>query len=207
MNFGALEPELLADREKYADTCVAVSDEVAIFANEGGHFWAYNRETQKFFGKYSDEKDEFHKNSITCIHIHPLRPEYVVLGFQGGQIVLVDLTDYDKNMHIKSRKIIKDHHKGSPLVSVKFCDWIKEREGTDDKSAPSKADPQAWMIASIDLMGRVVITTVTKWGLGILNTNKFVILDPTKQNLDMQINFDLDKYQVMQPRFHDKIFP
>ena len=33
---------------------------------------------------------------------------------------------------------VKDHHKGIPLVSVKFCDWIREREVSEEiKSAPA----------------------------------------------------------------------
>jgi len=34
---------------------------------------------------------------------------------------IIDLTDIKKTV-----KLIKDHHK-KPIVSVKFCDWIKEK--------------------------------------------------------------------------------
>ena len=92
------------------DTCMAVSDEVVIFGSESGQFWAYNRETLELFGRFIEGKNEFENNPITCMHIHPLRTEYVCLGYQGGQIVLVDLTQYDDNRRIKARKVIKDHH-------------------------------------------------------------------------------------------------
>jgi len=38
---------------------------------------------------------------------------------------LVDLTELKK-----SKKVVKDHHKNAGIVSVKFCDYIKEREHT-----------------------------------------------------------------------------
>lgn len=37
--------------------------------------------------------------------------------------MLFDLSDNKKPV-----KTIKDHHKNSPIVCVKFCDWYKERE-------------------------------------------------------------------------------
>ena len=57
--------------------------------------------------------------------MHPLRSEYVILGFAKGQMVLIDLTEMKKSI-----KTIKDHHKNVSLVSVKFMDWVKEREGS-----------------------------------------------------------------------------
>ena len=38
---------------------------------------------------------------------------------------MVDLTALTK-----SKKVVKDHHKNAGIVSVKFCDYIKEREHT-----------------------------------------------------------------------------
>ena len=62
------------------------------------------------------------------------------------------------------------------------------------------------MICSCDLNGRVVITTITVL-LGFLKASKYTILDPTKQNISAAVNYDLQKFQVVSPRFHDKIFP
>ena len=67
------------------------------------------------------------------------------------------------------------------MVAVKFCDWIKEREITEEsKGAPNTQDTQAWMISSLDLEGRVVISTVRDVALGPLKASKFVILDHRK---------------------------
>ena len=39
-------------------------------------------------------------------------------------------------------------------------------------------DTQAWMIASVDTEGRVVISCIRDIAMGILKASKFVILDP-----------------------------
>ena len=117
-------------RDKQKPTCVAVSDEVIVFGTSAGTVWAYNRETLKLYGRYENsDREMFDGNAVNCIHFHPLRTEYVVIGYQKGQIILIDLTEND-NGKIKSKKVIKDHHRGSPLLSVRFCDWIKERESS-----------------------------------------------------------------------------
>ena len=65
-------------------------------------------------------------------------------------------------------------------MSISFCDWFKERENDGEKSAPRASDTQAWMMCSIDIEGRVVITCITLSRLGYLKSSKLVIFDPTK---------------------------
>ena len=94
-----------------------------------------------------------------------------------------------------------------PLVSIKFCDWIRERlENTEESKGDNNTtnlDAQAWMIASVDLEGKVVISCI-RTILGILKASKFVILDPTKQ----QDNFtDLNRFEVIESHFHKVQFP
>ena len=140
------------------------------------------------------------------MHIHPLRTEYLVVGFQGGQFMIVDLSMLDKNSMLKPKKLVKDHHKGQALVSVKFCDWYREREVEEEhKGAPVQEDTQAWMIASVDVEGRVVISCVRDIAMGILKASKFVILDPRKQ--PPEANTELSRFQVIEPRFFKMIFP
>ena len=75
---------------------------------------------------------------MTCVSVHPLRTEYVVVGFKGGQFIIVDLSILDKNNMLKSKKTVKDHHKGMPIVSVRCGDWISEREVSEEsKGAPT----------------------------------------------------------------------
>mmetsp|Transcript_3013 Transcript_3013/g.3541 ORF Transcript_3013/g.3541 Transcript_3013/m.3541 type:complete len:140 (-) Transcript_3013:582-1001(-) len=139
------------------------------------------------------------------MNIHPLRTEYVVVGFQGGQFMICDLSLLDKNNMLKPKKLVKDHHKGSPIVSVKFCDWILEREVTEEsKGAPNTQDKQAWMIASVDLEGRIVISCVRDVALGFVKASKFVILDPTKQNDSMA---QAQRFSVLEPRFYNIMEP
>lgn len=54
---------------------------------------------------------------MTALDVHPTRPEYVVIGYEGGQIVLIDVSEPKKSL-----KVIKDHHK-KPIGNIKFCDW------------------------------------------------------------------------------------
>lgn len=60
-------------------------------------------------------------NGITCIDVHTHRTKYIVVGYEKGQLALIDLNEFKKTL-----KLIKDHHK-KPIVSVKFCDWAKEK--------------------------------------------------------------------------------
>ena len=52
--------------------------------------------------------------------------------------MIVDLSMLDKNQMLKPKKVVKDHHRGSSIVSIKFCDWYREREVDEEsKGAPS----------------------------------------------------------------------
>ena len=187
-------------------TCVVLSDEVVCIGTQLGTFSAFNRETCRLYGRFEDGHSDFERNAVTCMHIHPLRTEYLVVGFQGGQFMIVDLSMLDKNSMLKPKKLVKDHHKGQALVSVKFCDWYREREVEEEhKGAPVQEDTQAWMIASVDVEGRVVISCVRDIAMGILKASKFVILDPRKQ--PPEANTELSRFQVIEPRFFKMIFP
>lgn len=85
----------------------------------------YDKDTEKPYSVYREESKDFKDNAVTCIDVHPLRHEYVVTGHLRGQLVLLDLTKLPQESQ-SNVKCIKDHH-SSPVVSVKFCDWLKER--------------------------------------------------------------------------------
>lgn len=106
-------------------TCCVITDEVILLGTSAGVLWAFERDSEKLWGKFFEDDKAFRGNAITCIDVHPLRTEYVVIGYQFGQLILVDLTAITK-----SKKVIKDHHKNAAVVSVKFLDYIKERENT-----------------------------------------------------------------------------
>ena len=81
-SFGQYEPHLEKLRDRQKPTCVAVSDEVIVFGTCTGTLWAYNRETLKLYGRYENsDRETFDGNSVNCIHFHPLRTEYVVVGY------------------------------------------------------------------------------------------------------------------------------
>ena len=141
------------------------------------------------------------------MHVHPLRTEYLVVGFHGGQFMIFDLSMLDKNHMLKPKKVVKDHHRGSSIVSIKFCDWYREREVDEEsKGAPSTADTQAWMISSVDLEGRVVISCIRDIAMGILKASKFIILDPRKQAVEAALE-PSTTFSVIEPRFFKVIFP
>ena len=79
-------------------------------------------------------------------------------------------------------KLVKDVHK-KPIVSLKFCDWIKERPhlslGPDHKCNDC-TDPKDWMFVSVDTDGKVVLHTVVNLKFGLLYANDFTLNDPIK---------------------------
>jgi hypothetical protein len=68
---------------------------------------------------FSEKSKDFIGNGVTSIDVHPLRPEYVIVGYEKGQMILLDT-----RMPVKSLKVIKESSsRGVPIVTAKFCDW------------------------------------------------------------------------------------
>jgi len=140
-NYGLHEAKFINQRRNERDTCIAMSDEIVAIGTQQGTFNCYNRETCRPYGRFHDSSSEFENNPVTCMNIHPLRTEYMVVGFQGGQFMICDLSLLDKNNMLKPKKVIKDHHRGQSIVSIKFCDWLREREVSEEsKGAPKTQD-------------------------------------------------------------------
>lgn len=99
-----------------------MTEDLILIGTSIGELWMYALETYEFFCKYTEKGKDFMNNPITAIAVHPVKSDYVLLGFRGGQIVLLDVTDISKSL-----KVIKDHHKGSPISHLEFCDWIKQK--------------------------------------------------------------------------------
>jgi hypothetical protein len=78
----------------------------------------FDREFEEDYSNFSEKHKEFVGNSVTALDIHPTRPEYVVLGYERGQMVLFDVTDPKKSV-----KTIKDLHKNAAIINIKFVDW------------------------------------------------------------------------------------
>lgn len=88
----------------------------------------FDRENEEEYATFTEKSKEFLGNAVTSIDIHPNRTEYTLLGYERGQLVLYDATDPKKSI-----KVIKDHHKGVPVVNVKFCDWSGEKKPANEK--------------------------------------------------------------------------
>lgn len=101
-------------------TSVGISDDLLFIGNSEGQVWMFDREADEDYATFSEKSKEFLGNSVTAMDIHPTRTEYVIIGYERGQLVLVDATEPNKSV-----KVIKDHHKNIPIANVKFCDWQK----------------------------------------------------------------------------------
>lgn len=102
-------------------TSIALTDELILIGNTNGELCMFDRETQEPYVVFQEKGKEFQGNAVSAIDVHPTRPEYVLIGYQFGQLVLVDLTSPEKSL-----KVIKDHHKGASIANVAFCDWVKQ---------------------------------------------------------------------------------
>lgn len=52
-------------------------------------------------------------------------------------------------------------------MTIKFCDWIKERKSGDAG--------KVWMFTSVDTVGRVVAAKVTSVAFGMMSVDKILI--------------------------------
>ena len=66
----------------------------------------FDRESEEEYCEFTEKNKEFIGNEITAIDVHPTRPEYIVIGFTKGQLVLFDASDPKKSI-----KVIKEAHK------------------------------------------------------------------------------------------------
>jgi hypothetical protein len=108
-------------------TCVALSDELILIGNSDGQLWMFDRESEEDYHVFAEKSKEFLGNSITAIDVHPTRTDYVVIGYEKGQMVLIDVTEPKKSL-----KVIKDHHKGVAISNIKFCDWHGKKSGNEE---------------------------------------------------------------------------
>jgi hypothetical protein len=127
-------------------TCIALSEDLIIIGNSLGELWMYDRETQEPYDCFMEKGKEFQGNAITVIEVHPTRSEYVLIGYSFGQIVLIDVTDPGKSL-----KVIKDHHKGSTIANLAFCEWQKSQKSNQEKVIKEEAQQEKVRAESIDL--------------------------------------------------------
>ena len=80
----------------------------------------YGKENQDLYATFKEKGKEFVSNGITSVAVHPTKNDYVLIGYQQGQIVLIDVCNVEKSL-----KVIKDAHKGIPIANLEFCDLIK----------------------------------------------------------------------------------
>jgi hypothetical protein len=91
-----------------------------------GSVLMFDKDSEDDYHIFSEKNKEFIGNTVTSIDVHPTRTDYLVIGYEKGQMVLVDVTDPRKSL-----KVIKDHHKGAAVSNIKFCDW-KGKKSLED---------------------------------------------------------------------------
>ena len=133
-----------------------------------GQLMIFEGQTERDVETFTDKRKDFVGNAVTCIDVHFERTGNVVLGYERGQLLLLDIYDLRKAM-----KTVKDSHKGVPVANVKFCDYQNESEREGGKEI------QHWMFASVDTNGKVVISTVQK-KLMIFTVVKHVLVKSIK---------------------------
>lgn len=89
--------------------------------NSSGTVNIFQRENEKYYATFGEVTKKYPgSGAVTAIDIHPLRPEFVALGFEKGQIALVDIINNPR----ASLKYIKEKNKVEcPITNIKFCDW------------------------------------------------------------------------------------
>lgn len=109
---------------------MGLSDDLLLIGNSDGQLWMFDRESEEDYANFSEKSREFIGNAITSIDVHPNRTEYIVLGFERGQLVLIDATEPKKSI-----KVIKDHHKNAAIINVKFIDWMGSSNNRNSKAS------------------------------------------------------------------------
>jgi hypothetical protein len=97
-----------------------MSEDLLFIGNSEGGVWMFDRESEEIYATFSEKSKDFLGNAVTCMDVHPLRSDYVIIGFERGQLAIIDATDPNKSV-----KLIKDHHKNVAITNIKFCDWQK----------------------------------------------------------------------------------
>lgn len=88
------EPSLLRytkQQGNQSDTCVAICNNILLVGTSSGHLYAFNTQTEQKIGVNKQDGKDFAENPITSIDIHARRPDYCLVGYEKGQIALINL--------------------------------------------------------------------------------------------------------------------
>ena len=124
-----ISEDIFEDRQKFTamnrkmTNTVALTEDLILVGNSRGQVSMYDRKDEEAYAIFRPKGKAFEDNAVTAIAVHPVRPDYVIIGYQQGQIVLMDVTTTAQKAD-SSLKIIKDAHKGVPIANLSFCDLI-----------------------------------------------------------------------------------
>ena len=79
---------LVADRQynKASALCIAANDYAIFIGMSDGSVKIFDKESEEHFHTFSDKSKDFQNNPVTSIDVHPTRTEYLVFGYERGQI-------------------------------------------------------------------------------------------------------------------------
>ena len=103
-------------------TAIAITEDLILIGNSLGELWMFDSENQSHYHTFQEKGKDFVNNSITALAVHPVKSDYILIGYRGAQIVLYDVSDPSKSL-----RIIKHHPANTPIVEIQFCDWIKQK--------------------------------------------------------------------------------
>lgn len=106
-----------------------MSDLLLLYGTTDGYVQMFGKHTEEEYESFNLKSKEFVGNAVTCMDVHSIRTDYVVLGYLKGQMVLFDCTNPAKPL-----KTIKDNHKGIPVIDIKFCDYYGKQATADESN-------------------------------------------------------------------------
>ena len=65
-------------------TAIAVSDDLLFYGTSDGVLRMFDRESEEEYDTFIPSKKELQKNAVTCLDVHPLKSEYVIIGYTKG---------------------------------------------------------------------------------------------------------------------------
>ena len=65
-------------------SALTLTEELILIGTKLGQVLMYDRETQEFYGCFTEKGKEFTDNAVTVLEVHPHRSDSVLVGYQFG---------------------------------------------------------------------------------------------------------------------------
>lgn len=61
-----------------------MNEDILFIGNSEGQVWLFDRENEQEFSLFSEKSKDFLGNAVTSLDVHPLRSEYLIIGYERG---------------------------------------------------------------------------------------------------------------------------